>query len=111
MSNPPSVTSLGAEAKILYKCSTGSSGSSSSISSSGSRNLNGGCTMPLNRKVKYTNSANPTTCSHLNVSQPRPSETIQMNSVRHVSMVEREVALTLRVTESPKKLNPLRRRS
>ena len=30
-----------------------------------------------------------------------------MKSVRHVSMVEREVALTERVTERPKKLKPL----
>jgi len=33
-----------------------------------------------------------------------------MNSVRHVSMVDRDVALTLRVTERPKKLNPLNHR-
>jgi hypothetical protein len=30
-----------------------------------------------------------------------------MNRVRQVSMVERDVALTLRVTERPKKLKPL----
>lgn len=30
-----------------------------------------------------------------------------MKSVLQVSMVEREVALTVRVTERPKKLNPL----
>lgn len=30
-----------------------------------------------------------------------------MKRVRHVSMVERDVALTLRVTERPKKLKPL----
>ena len=30
-----------------------------------------------------------------------------MKSVRHVSMVERDVALRLRVTDSPKKLKPL----
>lgn len=69
--------------------------------------MNGGFTTPLNRKVKYTSSAKPTTCSHLKVSQRRPSETIQMKSVRHVSMVERDVALTVRVTERPKKLKPL----
>lgn len=34
-----------------------------------------------------------------------------MKSVRHVSMVEREVALTLRVTDRPKKLKPLGQRS
>ena len=61
----------------------------------------------MNRKVKYTSSAKPRTCSHLNVSQRRPRETIQMKSVRHVSMVERDVALTVRVTERPKKLKPL----
>lgn len=43
----------------------------------------------------------------MNVSQPRPSETTQMKRVLQVSMVEREVALTVRVTERPKKLNPL----
>jgi hypothetical protein len=30
-----------------------------------------------------------------------------MNSVRAVSIVDRDVALTVLVTESPKKLNPL----
>lgn len=64
--------------------------------------------MPLNTKVAYTSNANPTICSHLNVSQPRPRETIQMNSVRHVSIVDRDVALTLLVTDKPKKLKPLR---
>ena len=63
--------------------------------------------MPLKRKVKYTRRTNPSTCSHLNVSQPRPRETSQMNRVLQVSMVEREVALTLLVTERPKKLKPL----
>lgn len=63
--------------------------------------------MSLNRKVPYTNNAKPTTCNHLKLSQPRPSETIQMKSVLHVSMVERDVAETVRVTERPKKLNPL----
>ena len=82
----------------------GSSGSSSSGSSSVCSHLNGGFTTPLNRKVKYTSSAKPTTCSHLNVSQRSPSETIQMKSVRHVSMVERVVALSVRVKERPKKL-------
>jgi hypothetical protein len=51
--------------------------------------------------------ANPNTCSHLNVSQPRSSEAIQMKSVRHVSIVDLDVALTVLVTDSPKKLNPL----
>lgn len=50
---------------------------------------------------------NPTTCSHLNVSHPRKSEAIQMNSVLHVSIVDLEVALTVLVTDSPKKLKPL----
>lgn len=63
--------------------------------------------MSLNKKVPYTSNAKPTTCSHLNDSQPRPSDTIQMNSVRQVSMVDREVAETVRVTDSPKKLKPL----
>lgn len=63
----------------------------------------------LNRKVPYTKKAKPKTCSHLKVSQPRPSETTQMKSVRHVSMVERDVAETVRVTDRPKKLKPLQR--
>lgn len=63
--------------------------------------------MPLKIKVKYTSKAKPTICSHLNVSHPSPSDTIQMNSVRHVSIVDRDVALTFRVTDSPKKLKPL----
>jgi hypothetical protein len=61
----------------------------------------------LNKNVPYTSSANPATCNHLNDSQPRPSDTTQMNSVRQVSIVERDVADTVRVTESPKKLKPL----
>jgi hypothetical protein len=61
----------------------------------------------LNKKVPYTSAAKPATCSHLNVSQPRPSDTTQMNSVRQVSIVERDVADTVRVTERPKKLKPL----
>lgn len=61
----------------------------------------------LNRKVPYTSSPKPTTWSHLNDSQPRPSETSQMNKVRQVSIVLREVADTVRVTERPKKLKPL----
>ena len=32
-----------------------------------------------------------------------------MNSVLHVSMVDREVALTVRVTLRPKKLKPLQK--
>jgi hypothetical protein len=43
----------------------------------------------------------------LNVSHPKKRETIQMKSVRQVSIVEREVALTVLVTEIPKKLKPL----
>lgn len=49
----------------------------------------------------------PTIWRDLNVSQPRPKDTIQIKRVRQVSIVERDVALTLRVTERPKKLNPL----
>lgn len=69
--------------------------------------MNGGRTTPLKTKVEYTRRANPTTWSHLKVSQPRNSEMIQMKSVLHVSMVDRAVALTLRVTERPKKLKQL----
>lgn len=50
---------------------------------------------------------NPNTCSHLNVSHPRNSDAIQMNSVRQVSIVDLDVALTDLVTDSPKKLKPL----
>jgi hypothetical protein len=46
----------------------------------------------LNNAVPQTKSAKPTTCSHLKVSQPRPNETSQMKSVRHVSIVLRAVA-------------------
>jgi hypothetical protein len=67
----------------------------------------GGRTMSLNRNVPYTSSTNPTTCSHLNVSQFSARDTIHMNSVRQVSMVDRDVAETVRVTDRPKKLNPL----
>jgi hypothetical protein len=63
--------------------------------------------MSLKRKVPYTNIANPTTCNHLKVSHPRPRDTTQIKRVRQVSMVERAVAETERVTERPKKLNPL----
>ena len=67
----------------------------------------GGLTISLNSAVPQTNSAKPTTCSHLNDSQPRPSETSQMKSVRQVSIVLRAVAEIWRVTERPKKLKPL----
>ena len=63
--------------------------------------------MPLKRKVPYTSNAKPTTCNHLKVSHPSPRETIQMNNVRHVSIVDLDVAETDRVTDSPKKLKPL----
>jgi hypothetical protein len=43
----------------------------------------------------------------LNVSHPRNRETIQMKRVRQVSIVDLAVADTVRVTERPKKLNPL----
>ena len=43
----------------------------------------------------------------MKVSQPRKREAIQMKSVRDVSIVDRDVALTVLVTERPKKLKPL----
>jgi hypothetical protein len=67
--------------------------------------------MSLNKKVPYTSRTKPSTWSHLKVSQPRPRETIQMKSVRQVSIVLRAVADKLRVTLSPKKLKPLRKMS
>jgi len=67
----------------------------------------GGLTISLNNAVPQTKSAKPTTCSHLNDSQPRPSETSQMKSVRQVSIVLRAVAEIWRVTDRPKKLKPL----
>jgi hypothetical protein len=67
----------------------------------------GGLTISLNSAVPQTSSAKPTTCSHLKDSQPSPSETSQMKSVRQVSIVLRAVALIWRVTERPKKLKPL----
>ena len=67
----------------------------------------GGLTISLNSAVPQTSSAKPTTCSHLKDSQPRPSETSQMKSVRQVSIVLRAVALICRVTDRPKKLKPL----
>src|SRR5436305_14844875 len=88
----------------------GSSGNNSSLRSISSRfgkqALIGGLTRSLNRKVPYTSSAKPRTCSHLKLSQPSPSETIQMNNVRQVSMIDLDVAEMARVTERPKKLNP-----
>jgi hypothetical protein len=67
----------------------------------------GGLTISLNSIVPQTSSAKPATCSHLKLSQPRPSDTSQMKSVRHVSIVLRAVAEIWRVTERPKKLKPL----
>lgn len=67
----------------------------------------GGLTISLNSAVPQTSSAKPATCSHLKLSQPRPSETSQMKSVRQVSIVLRAVAEIWRVTERPKKLKPL----
>ena len=64
---------------------------------------------PLNKKVPYTKSTKPRTCNHLKVSHPRKSDTIQMKRVLHVSMVDLAVALTVRVTDNPKKLKPLRK--
>ena len=84
----------------------GSSGNSSSTSLT-IQLFRGGLTRPLKRKVPYTKSTKPSTCNHLNVSQPKKREAIQMKSVRQVSIVDRDVALTLLVTESPKKLKPL----
>lgn len=69
--------------------------------------FSGGLIKSLNKNVPYTRNAKPSTWSHLNVSQPRPNEKIQMKSVRQVSMVERDVAETVRVTDRPKKLKPL----
>lgn len=63
--------------------------------------------MSLKIAVPYTSRTKPTICNHLKVSQPRPRETSQMKSVRHVSMVDRAVADIDRVTLRPKKLNPL----
>jgi hypothetical protein len=96
-----------------YICSIGSSSNKlpllplPTFLSFGKSALIGTRTRSLKRNVPYTSKANPTTCSHLKVSQPRPRETIQIKSVRQVSIVEREVALTVRVTERPKKLKPL----
>lgn len=90
----------------IHRCSIGSSGNSSSTSLT-THLSSGGLTNPLNKNVPYTNSAKPRTCNHLNDSQPRKRDTIQIKSVRQVSIVERAVAETVRVTESPKKLNPL----
>jgi hypothetical protein len=64
--------------------------------------------MSLNKKVPYTSKTKPRTWSHLNVSHPRPSETIQIPRVRQVSIVLRAVADRRRVTLMPKKLKPLR---
>jgi hypothetical protein len=61
----------------------------------------------LNSIVPQTSRAKPATCSHLKLSQPRPSETSQMKSVRQVSIVLRAVAEIWRVTERPKKLKQL----
>jgi hypothetical protein len=61
----------------------------------------------LKRKVPYTNRANPSTWSHLKLSQPKKSDTIQMKRVRQVSIVDLAVALTFLVTDNPKKLKPL----
>ena len=63
--------------------------------------------MPLKRNVPYTSSTKPRTCNHLKVSHPRNRDTIQINRVRQVSIVDLEVALTVLVTERPKKLKPL----
>lgn len=61
---------------------------------------------PLQNIYLELTKANPATCSHLKVSQPRPRDTIQMNRVRQVSMMDLEVAEILLVTERPKKLKP-----
>lgn len=58
----------------------------------------------LKRSVPYTRSAKPTTCSIASASQPRKSETAHINTVRHVSISERAVALTDFVTANPEKL-------
>jgi hypothetical protein len=72
-----------------------------------SHTIVGGLMISLNSIVPQTSRAKPATCSHLKLSQPRPSETSQMKSVRHVSIVLRAVAEIWRVTDKPKKLKPL----
>ena len=83
------------------------SNTQSSASSRLTQAFIGGLTISLNKNVPYTNKAKPATCNHLKLSQPKPRLTIQMKSVRHVSIVLRLVAETERVTERPKKLKPL----
>jgi len=57
----------------------------------------------------YTRRENPSTCKreigNNNCSQPNPRLIIQMESVLQVSVSDRAVALTWRVTLNPKKLN------
>ena len=87
-------------------CSIGCSGRSSSCFFFSVQDL-GGATTSLTIKVPYTRRMKPTTCSHLNVSQPNPRLTSQMKSVRQVSIVARGVADRKRVTDKPKKLKLL----
>ena len=47
------------------------------------------------------NNKNPTSCSHKNFSQPIPIETIQINTVLHVSMVALAIELEFFVTVTP----------
>ena len=68
--------------------------------------MSGGLIRSLNKNVPYTNSAKPTICSHLNVSHPRPRDTIQMKRVLQVSMIDLAVALSDLVIDKPKKLKP-----
>lgn len=67
--------------------------------------------MMMGEMTTYTNSPNPITCNreigHTSFSQPSPKLMIQILRVRHVSVRLRAVALTCRVTLSPKKLNKL----
>ena len=61
-----------------------------------------------NNAVTYTRKEKPNTCKretgNKNFSQPNPRLMIQMASVLQVSVRERAVALTCRVTLKPKKL-------
>ena len=100
---------------VCYICPIGSSGNNLPAASLafrrslwllGIKSRMGG-TRSLNKKVPYTKSPNPTTCNHLKLSQPRPRLMIQTKSVRHVSIILRDVADKDLVTLRPKKLNPL----
>jgi hypothetical protein len=63
----------------------------------------------IGRNITHTSREKPRTCKNemgiKNLSQPKPRLTIQMASVLQVSVKDRAVALTWRVTLKPKKLN------